>query len=430
VTRSKPRLAIVSSKNATCANAYFSNALRGFLDTVFDVEIIDLKSYQLLLKDGLAYQQQADVHIDEICRKLQEFDFVNVQLELSLFGRKNEQILPRVRKICQASNRLLVSLHRLDITGGNAAIYRTILELLKKRPATNPFHILVHLPREKILLEEIYGIKQVTDFPVIFLKDAERERFQTMRNRNAWKKQFGLKEEDITIGVFGILSGYKNYTHALKTIETLPDAYKLLIVGETWPGNIKELQVDPVVQEITSYIDNHPKLADRVIFTGKRPHDAFNDDLANIDFVLIPYFEVGQSASATLSNALELVCPVVMSNTLNCKEYEVYFPACFEIFDIGNHYETKQKIISFDKNKIVNLKKQISLYSEEEIRKVYLKVYDEMSMRAPVPLPLTAPFPDLSNKIIRSSLAKAAFKLMPPPIKSLLRKLKRDLLCP
>ncbi|MGH2612628.1 MAG: glycosyltransferase, partial [Rhabdochlamydiaceae bacterium] len=359
----KPRLAIVCSYKTSCTNAYYADALIHFLESAFEVEVLDLRSFQLLRLEGSLYYQKSEAYLNELCQKLQQFDIVNVHLELGLFGTRIEDMTRRIQKICQASKRLILTMHRLDVDDGeHAQSYAAILQSLKNRPSSNPFHVIVHLPRERTIIEEMYSIKNISDFPVIFLTDKRREHFQQMRNPNVWKKQFGLSDNDITIGFFGLLNPYKNYSHALKTLKLLPSHYKLLIVGEAPPAGIKTWQVDPTIQEILSYLDNNPTLQDRVIFTGRRDDSQFNEDLANIDFVLIPYFEVGQSASASLSNALEVCCPILMSKTFNCREYEMYFPDCFETFDIGNYYETKNKILNFNRKKTQNLKVRLSQY--------------------------------------------------------------------
>jgi glycosyltransferase involved in cell wall biosynthesis len=437
---SKPRLAIVSSHNICCPLAYYADAIKDFLTSCFEVEIVDLKTSELLRQEGKSYEGFSEAHIDQICEKLQSFDLVNVHLELGIFGTKTEHILSRIIKICQASKRLILTVHTIDYKNshtGHANVYQEIMHSLKQRPSSNPFHLIAHLPQEKVLLQKHFGFENVTDFPLIFLTNERRKLFQQTHNPSVWKRQFGLREEDKTIGVFGLLSSYKNYLHALRTLNLLPTNYKLLIIGEAHHMNIKEWQVDPVVQEMTSYLDAHPSLADRVIFTGRRDDAKYYEDLANIDFVLLPAFEAGQSGSATLCNALELSCAIVKSNNLNSRQYEIYFPNCFEVFDIGNHYEAKHKILNFDKTKIANLRKRADLYSEVQLQQIYQTIYGSMKDCTPVaystivtsykPLGIKSPR-DLIKKVLnRSGPMRTLFNLMPRPIQSLLSRVKRKL---
>lgn len=437
---SKPRLAIVSSYNICCALAYYASALKDLLEPAFNVEIIDLKTSELLRQEGESYKKLSEAYIDQLCTRLQEFDLVNVHLELGIFGTSCELIMSRIIKICQSSGRLILTVHTIDykdLQSGHGYIYQQIMNSLKHRPPSNPYHLIAHLPHEKELLKKHFDFDNVTDFPLIYLTNERRKYFLQSRNPSIWKKQFGLCEQDITIGVFGLLSQHKNYLHALKTLNILPLNYKLLIIGEAHHMSIKERQVDPVIQEMVSYIDQHPSLVERVIFTGKRDDAKYYEDVANIDFVLLPSFEVRQSGSATLSNALELSCAILKSNTYNAREYEIYFPNCFEIFDIGNYYETRNKILAFDKAKIVNLRQRVDLYSEVQLQKIYSTIYDSMKTHIPVaysvvetllrslkkqtPLNLTAKLLNGYGPI------RSIFNLMPSPIKSVLRKVKKNL---
>lgn len=428
VQNHKPSLAIVSSHNINCALAHYADALKGFLHPFFKVDIIDLKTSQLLRQEGENYQKMSEVHIDQLCIRLQEFDLVNVHLELGLYGTSTESILPRILRICQASGRLILTIHTIDYKGtqnGHSHVYQQIMQALKQRPSSNPFHLITHLPLESTLIKKMYAIDNVTNFPLLFLTNERRKKFQQSRNPNLWKKQFGFKEEDITIGMFGLLSAHKNYLHAFRTLNLLPAHYKLLIVGEAHHMNIKQWKVDPVIQEMVSYLDDHPALAGRVIFTGRRDDAKYFEDLANIDFVLLPSFEVGQCGSSTLSASLELSCAILKSNTSNTPGYETYFSNCFETFDIGNYYETKHKILNFDKTKLLNLNKKLESFSEVQLRQIYMDIYELMKETNPIQLsgqpPKVLP---VSIPLTCSLPPRMVLKVLPKPIKSLLKDLR------
>ncbi len=428
---SKPRLAIVSSHKICCALAYYADALKELLNDAFDVEIIDLKTSELLRQPGKNYSKISDAYIEQICEELKNFDIVNVHLELGIFGTTIEEIASRIKKICRASGRLILTVHTIDYKeeGGFAHVYREIMHTLKQRPASNPFHLIAHLPNEGALLKKHFGLNNVSDFPLIYLTNQRRKHFEQIRDPARWKKQFGFKEEDITIGVFGLMSAHKNYLLPLRTLNLLPPNYKLLIIGEAHHMSIKEWKVDPVIQEMLTYLDDHPGLADRVVFTGKRDDAKYYEDVASVDFVLLSSYEVAQSGSATFSNALELSCATLKSNTYNCREYEIYFPDCFEVFDIGNYYEAKHKIINFDKAKIENLRKTRERFSEIQLKQMYLNIYQTMKDCLPITLEseaalqlksLNPPFQALSQ----SRLVRKIFNKMPRPAQTFLKKLK------
>lgn len=424
----KPSLAIVSSHNINCALAHYADALKDFLHPIFNVEIIDLKTSQLLRQEGENYQKMSEAHINQICVRLQEFDIVNVHLELGLYGASTESIMSRILKICQASGRLILTVHTIDYKGahnGHCHVYQQIMQALKQRPSSNPFHLITHLPQESTLIKKMYAINNVTDFPLLFLTNERRKKFQQSRNPNVWKKQFGFKEEDITIGMFGLLSAHKNYLHAFRTLNLLPAHYKLLVIGEAHHMNIKEWKVDPVIQEMVSYLDNQPALVDRVVFTGRRDDAKYFEDLANIDFVLLPSFEVGQSGSSTLSAGLELSCAILKSNTSNTLGYETYFSNCFETFDIGNYYETKHKILNFDRTKLSNLNKKLESFSEVQLRQTYMDIYELMKditsiQRSWQPIKTLS----INTPPTLSLSARIVLKVLPKPVKSVLKRLR------
>ena len=434
----KPRLAIVSSHKICCALAYYADALKDLLSPCFEVEIVDLKTTELLKQEGEAYQNLSEAYIDQLCKRLQEFDIVNIHLELGIFGSSEELIMSRIIKLCQASGRLIFTVHTInykDPHTGHGYVYQQIMQSLKQRPPSNPFHLIAHLPQEKALLKQHFDFNNVTDFPLIFLTNERRRFFQQKHNPSTWKKQFNLKEDDITIGLFGMLSAHKNYPHALRILNLLPPNYKLLVIGEAHHMNIKECQVDPVIQEMVSYLDAHPALSDRVIFTGRRDDAKYYEDLVNIDFVLLPSFEVGQSGSAVFCTAIELGCPIVKSNNLNSRQYELYFPNCFEVFDIGNHYEAKHKILNFDRAKLVNLRKKADSFSEVQLQQIYLNIYESMKTHIPVAYSQPAapaaikgnPTPVVEKSPERIGSIRTIYNQMPRPIQAVLRKVKKTL---
>lgn len=436
----KPRLAIVSSHKICCALAYYADALKELLEPSFEVEILDLKTSELLRQEGKTYEKMSEAYLEQLCLRLQDFDLINVHLELGIFGNAEDLITSRILQICQASGRLILTVHTIDYKphSSHTPIYQQIMQGLKSRPPSNPFHLIAHLPRESELLTKNFGFKNVSDFPLIFLTDKRRKHFQEKKNPALWKKQFGFQETDVTLGMFGLLSAHKNYSHALRTLNLLPSHYKLLIIGEAHHMNVRQGQIDPVVQEMISFLDSHPHLADRVFFTGRRDDEQYYEALANIDFVLLPSFEVYQSGSAVLSNALELSCAILKSNTYNSHEYGKYFPNCFEVFDIGNYYETKNKILNFDKNKIENLRKQIGSFSEIQLQQMYMQIYNSMKSSIPINLSTLKTSPNklttskLKQSIVRnlsrSRRIKKIFQYLPQPIQSILRKLRLSLI--
>src|SRR3569832_1601937 len=151
---SRPRLAIVSSHKICCALAYYADALKQYLSPSFDVEIVDLKT-GLLRSEGKQYEKLSEAYINEICLALRNFDVVNVHLEIGLYGTSLDRILHRLLKICRSSGRLILTVHTIDYKDNDHTVaYRQIMNALKERPTSNPFHLIAHLPHEKALLKQ------------------------------------------------------------------------------------------------------------------------------------------------------------------------------------------------------------------------------------------------------------------------------------
>ena len=66
--------------------------------------------------------------------------------------------------------------------------------------------------------------------------------------------------------------------------------------------------------------------------------------MAICDAVVLPYLEVGQSASGPISQAVELGCRIIASRTHTFLDFARYHPETIEFFDIGNHLELAERI--------------------------------------------------------------------------------------
>ncbi len=56
----------------------------------------------------------ADKYIEEVCQKLQNFDFVNLHQELGLYGYTADEMIRRIIKLCDASSKLIYTMHGLS----------------------------------------------------------------------------------------------------------------------------------------------------------------------------------------------------------------------------------------------------------------------------------------------------------------------------
>jgi len=91
--------------------------------------------------------------------------------------------------------------------------------------------------------------------------------------------------------------------------------------------------------------------------------------MAICDVVVLPYLEVGQSASGPISQAVELGCRVIASRTHAFLEFARYHPDTVEFFDIGNHLELAERIAA---RRQYAARRERSRYTVETNKAVYL----------------------------------------------------------
>jgi glycosyltransferase involved in cell wall biosynthesis len=156
----------------------------------------------------------------------------------------------------------------------------------------------------------------------------------------------------------------------------LPDEYHLLIFGGVHPNQIeRHVAIHPYVaallndaridatlydymhgaptiglnlnieRHLHDLFGKHPRdLSNRVHFMGALDDKDFLAGMAICDVVVLPYLEVGQSASGPISQAVELGCRVIASRTHTFLEFARYHPDTVEFFDIGNHLELAERV--------------------------------------------------------------------------------------
>lgn len=406
VTKSnKPSLAIVSSYDVLCGNASYSKALKENLEEYFDVEVIPLPSdYDI---------DENIIYFKKMIEKIKTYDYVNLQLELALYGATKKAIIKNFDMLQKASRNLIITAHRIDIKSKPPTItrilsltfrfrlrtllleiyvslfqidlYKKIYSILSKRSKFKAnYHVITHTYREKYKLVKNFLLPEtnITDYPILFYSKDQKERYKELYDDNtSWKERHGLSQDAKLIGVFGFFGKYKNFSTAIKALNYLPANYHLVIVGGQHPNNIKIHEMDASLKDLLKLLTKDmSNISDRVIFLGSQKED---DDMVRaikaVDYVVLPYYETGQSASGIASMALELEKKAIFARNMAFMELERYFPNCYETFDIGNYLELKNKILHFDENKLKNLNKQLRHYNAEELAKLYVNICSKLS---------------------------------------------------
>lgn len=379
----KKTLAIVSSYNELCGNATYTHVLQRELGNYYDVTVIPLNTF-LLRSESQILRRKAQQHIQEIAEKLKAFDYVNIQLELGLFGIRRSDIRKRLRPFLDNSQNLVVTFHRLDMevryfslaflrqfisSPTNALrkyatasyypkVYSWLISKLKTRLRQGKkTSVVVHTKREKRNLKEVFSFEHVFDHPISFLSLEEQESYarKSKENLSYFRKKWRLADNDIVIGIFGFISDYKGHRTAIEALHHLPDNYKLLIFGSQHPHSIiANEESDPYIKSLNEAIfpikqdksTSHRRiLKNRVQFCGALDDEDFISSLHQVDIAVLPYKETGQSGSGIAALTLESKTPSILSNNLAFFELAKYAPRCFSSFDIGNASELAHRIL-------------------------------------------------------------------------------------
>jgi glycosyltransferase involved in cell wall biosynthesis len=401
----KERLAIVSTDSKLCGIAAYTAALRRQLGDAFDITVFNLDQY-LLRSPHRRVRKLADRHIQEICRAIQRFDVVNLQLEHGTLGRYGTDIYRRFCWLTGAAPRLSVTFHTLlmppafDATGFAKALVRFkfktaarmqadfhrthllsrgIARQLRRIQRYKPVSAIVHNRRDLNDARYLYGIQRVFDHPLSYLGAGEVEAIRSTAARRRFAMLDDLPPDAALIGVFGFLNEYKGIGTAIQALQYLPNNHHLLIFGGVHPQEIVPRQprhpyisslfdgaymdttlydrlsgtgagnAPPLVvaadQGLRELLGAHPRdLSARIHFMGALGESDFLSGMTICDAVVFPYLEVGQSSSGPISQALELGCRIIASRTHTFLEFAEYHKNAVEFFDIGNHLELAERL--------------------------------------------------------------------------------------
>lgn len=419
------KLLIISSYNESCGNASYTEALRKEFAKYYEVDIFPLK-VDLLRSIEPKIIKLGNKHIDEICKTIKEYDYVNIQFEFALYGSNRNIVIKRITKLINASDNLLFTMHRVDIRESIFSLKsikrifanRRILmnlnnlrveyylakmyEILAKRVEKmndkgKKGNIIVHTKRDRVNIERIFGCHHVYDFPLTFLNKQDRERKRTPEQKKNLVNKYGLNEDDIVIGLFGFISEYKGHETAIQALKYLPKNYKILIFGSQHPMSItKNQRTDYYIKELMDIIDNNSintinkyddkkidpecSLSNRVFFVGSLDDNEFIEALYSCDFAVLPYLEVNQSGSGIASLVLETKIKAIFSNNKAFFELSKYYPNTFLGFDIGNYQELAYKIKNYNCDFSQAIHESLKTYNIENNIKLQMSIFEGKSI--------------------------------------------------
>lgn len=380
---SKPRIVIVSNRaDASCGIAAYTRVREEAFKQFFDVTVLDLQSATLMRPPNR--RQEADLRIDQICGQLPRYDLTVLDSEFGIWGGTLDDCARRLARCCSAAKRLILTMHRVDTDGeaGGSFAHAQVgmLSEIARRDADRPYCLITHSKKEEEVLRSVHGLANVQSHPLCFVT---KEHKSKNRAPNAWKMNLGLTDDDQAIGVFGSFSKYKDYKCVLRALSYLPQNYKLVFVGGAHPFSRKPFEYDDSLFEIVNLIDHMNGagrgIEGRVLFLGVVDDGAFLDAMSSCDFIVAPYHDGGQFSSGVASMAFEMGKRVVATNNGLFGEYLRFYGDCFERFDIGNHFELRDKIVRFDTTKARRVEESRDLYTPESMGKLHRSIFEQLA---------------------------------------------------
>lgn len=394
----RKKLAIISTYNENCGNASYTHVLKKQFEQHYDVEVISLDLF-VLQKTGGFFSRLGDKHIASICKRLAKFDYVNIQFEAGLYGGDVQDIERRVKMLINAAPNLIFTMHRIDLPESGmmtallssarrlrlapvyahimrnsfSRLYAALIHYCREQSAHKNVWIKVHTKREHRIVTEIFGAKNCLHYPLAFLTPEERQAAMADVDPARLRERYALPANAKLMGAFGYISNYKGFEALVKSLAELPPEWHLLLVGSQHPQSVKPyVELDPYLESLIKLIEGvdegqirklsriarakganadveiSPQLlknvSSRIRFIGNVGDEEFVHMLRNVDAVVLPYLEVGQSMSGVLVLAIEAGARMFGANNNSFAEARRYFGDVFSRFDIGNHLEIAQKV--------------------------------------------------------------------------------------
>jgi glycosyltransferase involved in cell wall biosynthesis len=367
------RIGIVSSVDVSCGNAAFTNVIAGSLAALPGVSV-ELLPLDLEITQGRSRleRQQAESHIDDLCRRIRTLDAVNIQFERGLYGPDDTSAADRLERLVEASPTTFVTYHAVRTVDPTPVRRSEALSRLaegRPRAAVSTLRLarasriqaelsqrfvaaagsrqramIVHTQRSATRIRRLWPTADVRVHP---LRIVEPDRPPTTDLIGELRTRLGLPADAVVVGVFGYLGGYKGLDTAIRALKELPSRYHLFVLGRQHPQSIR--QGEPINGSVLGPLQlvQQLRLKRRVHFIGELGDDAFVDAAAGVDVAWLPYLEVDQDGSGIAAITFDVARRVIASASFAFDELMKLIPyEGVERFDIGNHLELAQKTVS------------------------------------------------------------------------------------
>ena len=393
---------IISNFDDLCGNAAYSSSLEKILSNNFEVQRLDVSNITKIYSS-----KNVQSLINKIIKESKDCDYVNVQLEVGLYGNNFLSGFRNIHKIIKKINPKLglsITFHRVfNKPRGNENIFLKLLLSLKlisllkfirqeaqsralnrkyltlvKTAIKKGAKIIVHTKRDLNYLNITLGdIENIEYHPIIFSNEVSNSKVTDIRKYSA--TMANIDPGKPTVGVFGFISEYKN-------IEIVINACKqsksnLIIFGQSHPntrydnpfltkkGNYmgkldKIISGDTDLNSIFKLPQNILNIIDKNItglansftkfdskgsirFLSGLKDNEFFAAMKMVDLIVVPYWETGQSGSGIVSLAIQAKTRLILSDTESFSEIADEVDGIVQIIDPVNVNQLSNLIIQY-----------------------------------------------------------------------------------
>lgn len=332
------KFGIISTFDELCGNASYSEKIALAMEAR-GIYVSRLSLDQNIFRNP-AYLPEARRSIDQIGRSLHEYDCINIQLELGLFGCGLEEQMRNILRLIKLSPKLTITLHRLEPP---VKTYKTLfrpkrfIKTLSRDARSSRFHhvfkriinfansrnanFIVHHRLAKLqLCSYPFNVPStsVIDCPISFLTADEQK---TLSASNVIPSCMlpGLKI--VRLGLNGFVSRNKGHLKAFEALKELPEYYHLFILGAAHPREKNTTYTEELLS-----LRQKLALESRVHFCGRAYSDhEYYERMASCNVLIFPYLETGLMGSGNLALARDLRKTIALSNIEAFTENQLYY---------------------------------------------------------------------------------------------------------
>ncbi len=344
------KIGIVSSFDVLCGNATYSEVLAE-----------GLRKYAQITKIAISpsLQKKHERHkIRKILDQIDSCDGINLQMELGLYGPTPQKATRLINKIFKRANKLSVTMHRIDPKPDN--LLRSTYNIAKRSGIYGPWlalkNIFTHTIKKTTYIQYKKIILNAHRKSGVFIVHTQREKTRILTicpkakvlvHPIVWPDTLPCNHtinttEKFTnglpiIGLFGFLSPYKNFESVVSLASQL--GYNIVIGGGTHPSshNYGMKSTNSTAKNLSNEMLNGTPSISSQFYHFTAPDDATLINLIkNVDIVVIPYFETGQSGSGIASLAVQYGKRVIFSDTALINELAPFLNKKPFIFDVNS----------------------------------------------------------------------------------------------